>query len=247
MSSDEFVLALARCLPLNQPASQFFTPDVLHSAPAIEPEADATGGPEPQQQPPQPQPELPPPRMPQCFLCFQEANGGSLVLHWTRERHVDGALAAFMPLPGTVPEFKLSRNAGRSELCRGVGGPNAKPYYNGWVSFIKQAKAHPGCTFLHLADVANPARHIAIYAYNKASTVRRLALCIPLLTDELVAVAVVHTAATAYVEGCTMARRMVRDPTSARRRASVPELMPRSAGGPPSRPPLASPPPLREL
>ena len=39
MTADDFVLALSRCLPLNQPDSQLFSPAVL--APIIQPEAEA--------------------------------------------------------------------------------------------------------------------------------------------------------------------------------------------------------------
>jgi len=79
----------------------------------------------------------PPPPLPQGYLLFSETNGGSFQLQWSTEP-IEGALACFLP-KDPVPDFKLTANGGRSELCRGIGGPNVKDFYRGWVSYIKMA------------------------------------------------------------------------------------------------------------
>ena len=84
---------------------------------------------------------------------------GSFHMLWSREKHIPGALAAFVPQPGSVPTFRLTANGGRSELCRGMHGPSE--FFAGWCAFIKQAHAHEGSSFRHMAnarqDVVRPA------------------------------------------------------------------------------------------
>ena len=46
-----------------------------------------------------------------------------------------------------VPRFKLTTNGGRSELQRGVGGPNRKPFYAAWASFVRMAFTSGGTLF----------------------------------------------------------------------------------------------------
>ena len=41
-----------------------------------------------------------------------------------------------------MPSFKFTTGGGVSEMSRGVGGPNKKPFYAGWASFIKHAHSH---------------------------------------------------------------------------------------------------------
>ena len=54
-----------------------------------------------------------------CYLVFSESSGGSLFMHWS-ETPVEGALASFAPQK-TVPKFKFTANAGRSEIIRDLG------------------------------------------------------------------------------------------------------------------------------
>ena len=74
---------------------------------------------------------------------------------------VDGALAAFVPRRD-VPMHKLMPGRERAELCRDVGGPNAKKFYLGWISFIRTAELYDA-TFFLLGNL--PAKPVAIH-YN---------------------------------------------------------------------------------
>ena len=68
-----------------------------------------------------------PPPEPACYLVFSETNSGSLYLHWS-DAPIDGALGSFVPkVP--APRFKFTVNGGRFEICREVGGPKIKRFY----------------------------------------------------------------------------------------------------------------------
>ena len=117
---------------------------------------------------PPPEPEQPPP--PRGYLVFSEANGGCFELHWSAEPVVS-ALACFSPRK-PVAEFKLAANGGRSELCRNVGGPDVKAFYNGWVSFVRVACKHEG-SFTFLSNL--PKQPVALYLAASGLAVTRLA------------------------------------------------------------------------
>merc|ERR1719162_2536184 len=95
---------------------------------------------------------------PACYLLFTEASGGAFLLHWSMDP-VPGALAGFFPSK-PVPSFKFTTGGGVPETSRGVGGPNKKPFYAGWASFIKHAHSHQG-TFVFYSNV--PTTPVAIY------------------------------------------------------------------------------------
>ena len=83
-------------------------------------------------------PPLPPPF--KCFLLWSETNGGSFITQWS-DGEPHGALASYEP-PTAPAAWRYLRNDGRSELTRGVGGPNGrKQFYGGWCSFLKAAWA----------------------------------------------------------------------------------------------------------
>lgn len=87
-----------------------------------------------------------------CYLLFSETNGGSFVMQWSDAGPPDEALACYRPR--TAPaEWRLQRHDGRSELCRGVGGPDHRSFYQGWCSFVKLAWAAHG-TFEFLGQLA---------------------------------------------------------------------------------------------
>ena len=77
-----------------------------------------------------------------CYLDFNPSSGGTLLAVWS-ETAVEDALAVFVPST-KPPRFKITSNGGRSEIGRGVGGPNKKKYFSGWVSFIRQAASFGG-------------------------------------------------------------------------------------------------------
>mmetsp|Transcript_32853 Transcript_32853/g.105329 ORF Transcript_32853/g.105329 Transcript_32853/m.105329 type:complete len:301 (+) Transcript_32853:382-1284(+) len=105
---------------------------------------------------------------PRCHLMFSEASGGSMLMQWG-EPSEGASLACFEPGVPT-PAFKLHERGGRSELCRGVGGPSAKPFYQGWLSFIKIAQRQQG-RLTHLSNL--PSRPVALY-FATGTAVRRL-------------------------------------------------------------------------
>jgi len=110
---------------------------------------------------------LPPP--PMGYLVFSETNGGCFQLHWSTE-HVDGALARFLPKK-PVPDFKLSANGGRSELCRDIGGPNVKNFYRGWVSYITLSRKYEA-SFCFLSNLEK--QPVALYFATEGLSVKRL-------------------------------------------------------------------------
>jgi hypothetical protein len=84
--------------------------------------------------------ERPKPKEPPylCNLVLSELNGGSFVTFWSRATPSDDALAFYEPL--SPPADWRIANGGKSELCRGIGGPKARhAFYAGWCSFIKLA------------------------------------------------------------------------------------------------------------
>lgn len=57
------------------------------------------------------------------------------------------------------PSKHYFAGTGRSELCRGIGGPNKIPFYRGWISFISLARRSKAALTLH-ADV--PGREVQV-------------------------------------------------------------------------------------
>jgi hypothetical protein len=131
-------------------------------------------------------PVPPPPLLPMGHLVFSNTNGGCFQLQWSTE-HVDGALARFLPkIP--VPEFKLSANGGRSELCRAIGGPNFQSFCRGWISYITLARKYEASfTFLSNLDK----QPVALYFATGGLSVTRLAEGETIPFDGVRAVAVV--------------------------------------------------------
>lgn len=58
-----------------------------------------------------------------------------------------------------APPKHYLAGTGRSELCRGIGGPNKVPFYRGWISFISLARRSKATLTIH-ADV--PGREVQI-------------------------------------------------------------------------------------
>ena len=87
-------------------------------------------------------------------LLFSEVNGGCFVLQWTDDPAPIGALATFVPQK-PVPPYKLL-NEGKSELCRDIGGPNPKRWFEGWIAFIRVAYSFNGTVSLLTNDARKP-------------------------------------------------------------------------------------------
>ena len=60
-----------------------------------------------------------------AFLLFDQSGGGKLFMQWS-DGPVDGALACFVPIKA-VPKFKLTSNAGRSDLIGECGTVAQEP------------------------------------------------------------------------------------------------------------------------
>ena len=105
-----------------------------------------------------------------CFLVYQEASQGSLIMQWSKEP-VAGALASFAPSK-PVPKFKLTANGGRSELARDLN-QNRKRLFETFCGFARQAKqfAAPLSFLANLAGVP-----VALYVSDKSLAVLRLDL-----------------------------------------------------------------------
>ena len=142
-----------------------------------------------------------PPPEPACYLVFSESNMGSLYLHWS-DAPIDGALGSFVPkVP--APRFKFTVNGGRFEICREVGGPKIKRFYEGWAYFAKTARAHEGrLTFL--SDV--PKVPVALYLNDEQSNVVRVRMGAAVSLEGVRAVAVAPALAVGF-EALTMEAR----------------------------------------
>lgn len=133
--------------------------------------------------PPAPPRSVPPPR---CCLVFEPINSGTFSLQWYEGAEPAGALAYFEPRK-PVPRFKLTANGGRSELCRDVGGPRAKRFYEGWAYFLKTAHSFGGgLTFYDNV----PTKPVSIYLAGEASQVTPVRMRQTVTFDGVVAVAV---------------------------------------------------------
>jgi len=158
------------------------TMEELDPPPALDPE-------------PQPEPESADSVL-ACHLVFSATNSGCFFLQWAEgriESAVEGALAAFVPRRD-VPPHKLSRG-GRQELCRDVGGPNVKKFYQGWVSFIKAADSFDSTMFFLRNLDAKP---VAIHYNTESMGVRQLQMGHGLDFEGLRAVAVVPALSDAF-------------------------------------------------
>ena len=105
-----------------------------------------------------------------CSLVYDDAGKGMLQMHWSLEGAVPGALASFVPSK-PVPKFKLTSNAGRSDLMKEVNQP-AK-MFEGWCGFVKAAKGFgEGTVFAHRSQLDGQA--VAVYLGTATLGVQRL-------------------------------------------------------------------------
>ena len=84
-----------------------------------------------------------------CYLIYDNASGGTLVLHYSHKHKPENAVGFWAPLPDshtTIQEFKYDQAGGYVELIRGIvgGKKNKRKYYSGWCQFIQMAKSLSG-------------------------------------------------------------------------------------------------------
>lgn len=78
-----------------------------------------------------------------CYLLYDAASGGTLVLHYSHERVPENAVGFWTPAPNAkLQEFKFRRAGGYTELVRGIigGEKNKRQYLSGWCQFVQMAK-----------------------------------------------------------------------------------------------------------
>jgi len=145
-----------------------------------------------------------------CFLVFDPSGGGKLISQWDESgTAIDGALACFVPKK-TVPKWKITANAGRTEVINdcGNGGISAfgrkKRFFEGWTMFVKEARGYQG-TLTHLGNVPDQAIGLYLNLYDTLDVVR-VTLGTPVDLMEARAVACVSGQAAGYsskLEGCS--------------------------------------------
>jgi hypothetical protein len=75
-----------------------------------------------------------------CYLIFESASGGRLVLLYSRGEIPLNAIGFWCPGPGrSIQGFKFKQAGGRVELIKGIAGgdQNRRKYYSGWCQFLK--------------------------------------------------------------------------------------------------------------
>uniref|UniRef100_A0A6B2LMX1 Immune mapped protein 2 N-terminal domain-containing protein n=1 Tax=Arcella intermedia TaxID=1963864 RepID=A0A6B2LMX1_9EUKA len=129
-----------------------------------------------------------------CYLVFDAASQGTLSVFWS-QTPVEGALAYFKPNK-TVPKFKYTQNAGRSELIRQICGPNIKRYYQGWTQFVRLAKDFQGdISILRGEQFDQP---ISLFFVDKQNNVTKAPEKEFFNTDNKVSVSAVHSACLSF-------------------------------------------------
>mmetsp|Transcript_32447 Transcript_32447/g.103467 ORF Transcript_32447/g.103467 Transcript_32447/m.103467 type:complete len:209 (-) Transcript_32447:212-838(-) len=127
-------------------------------------------------------------------LVWNDVAQGTLQLVWTENDPVEGALA-FFETEAKVPAFKLTQNCGRSDIMKGLGGPNNTKFYQAWTQFIKVAQAWPG-EFTHVLNM--DAKPLAIYTTTEAIKVSRITRGEAVDLSQVTCVAIVPEASGAY-------------------------------------------------
>ena len=82
-----------------------------------------------------------------CYLIYDNASGGTLVLHYSHSQVPENAVGFWVPAQGRkIQDFKYDTDCGYVELIRGIvgGEKNKRKYYSGWCQFIQLAKSFGG-------------------------------------------------------------------------------------------------------
>jgi hypothetical protein len=103
-----------------------------------------------------------------CYLIYDSASGGTLVLHYSHSQIPENAVGFWAPGPGKViRDFKYAHAGGYVELIRGIvgGEKSKKKYYSGWCQFIQMAKSLSGQVkkFTHFAQGLK----VDVYGYHQ--------------------------------------------------------------------------------
>ena len=86
-----------------------------------------------------------------CYLLFTEVRGGAFITHWSESKLPEGSVPLAYYKPGSpVAKFKYA-HGGQTELCRGVGGPNKKLFFQGCASFLRAAYGQNGAPMFCLS------------------------------------------------------------------------------------------------
>jgi hypothetical protein len=99
-----------------------------------------------------------------CYLIYDSASGGTLVLHYSHEEIPENAVGFWAPGHGKlIRDFKFKGKGGYSELIRGIVGgvQNRKKYLSGWCQFIQLAKSLKGS----VKKYPNPTQGLKVTIY----------------------------------------------------------------------------------
>jgi len=100
-----------------------------------------------------------------CYLVYEPASGGRLMLHYSKGLVPFNAIGFWAPGPGhKIQGFKFKQAGGRSELIKGIAGgdANRKKYFQGWCQFLKLAKAKNGSVIQFAPEMGV---NVDIYGY----------------------------------------------------------------------------------
>lgn len=97
-----------------------------------------------------------------CYLIYDAASGGTLVLHYSHEKVPENAIGFFRPSQ-QIQEFKYTNHGGYVELIRGIigGDKNKKLYLSGWCQVVQIAKHFKG----RVQKVDNPQQGLKVDIY----------------------------------------------------------------------------------
>lgn len=103
-----------------------------------------------------------------CYLIYDSASGGTLVLHYSHRAVPENAVGFWKPgCDKTIQSWKYETAGGYSELLRGIvgGTQNRKRYYNGWCQFVQLAKSMKG--EVKIVEATGQSLAVDLYGYSK--------------------------------------------------------------------------------
>lgn len=105
-----------------------------------------------------------------CYLIYDNASGGTLVLHYSHEAIPENAVGFWSPGKAQmIQTWKYDMAGGYSELLRGIvgGTQNNKRYFQGWCQFVQLAKSMKGQ--VKKVDSSGQSIPVDLYGYANGS------------------------------------------------------------------------------
>lgn len=104
-----------------------------------------------------------------CYLIYDNASGGTLLLHYSHKAVPENAVGFWAPGSNMqIQSWKYETAGGYSELLRGIvgGTQNKRRYYNGWCQFIQLAKSMKG-KVKKIEGSSGQSLPVDLYGYSK--------------------------------------------------------------------------------